>query len=214
MAKKFYNLIVLDKSGSMSSIAGQAIAGVNETLGTIRKARRDTGIDQEVTILPFCGCSMDYTVKDADIDSVTPVTVSDYIPCCTTPLLDAIGKGVTNLKSHIGGNPEAAVSVTIITDGYENASREWTYPAVKALIQSLRAEGWLFAFIGANIDVEKVSHDLAINNSFAFAATAEGTNAMFDKEKKSRANWYARRSARMDASIEEKLQLNDEYFDF
>ena len=214
MAKKFFNLIVLDKSGSMSAIRNQAIAGVNETLGTIRKAKRDTGVAQEVSILPFCGCSMSYIAQNADIDTIPVLTEREYMPCCNTPLLDAVGKGLTELKKHIGADPEAAVSVTIITDGYENSSKEWTYPSVKALIESLRAEGWLFAFIGSNIDVEKVSNGLAINNFMAFKSDAEGTKAMFEKEMSSRSRWYKRHvdSGNM-LSNEEKQSLNDDYFE-
>lgn len=211
---KFYNLIILDKSGSMTAIRQATIGGVNETLGTIRAAKKENGAEQFVTILPFCGCAMKYTVKNAPIDNVRALTAKDYEPCCMTPLLDAIGKGLTDLKKQIGGDQDAVASVTIITDGYENASHEWTYGAIKSLIESLKAEGWLFAFIGANIDVEKVGDNLGIENRMAFNANEEETEAMFEKERSARKRWYgkfAEAGAPMCAA--ERRKANKDYFD-
>ena len=42
MKTKVFNVIILDKSGSMSSIARQAVDGVNETIGSIRSAQEIT----------------------------------------------------------------------------------------------------------------------------------------------------------------------------
>lgn len=211
MAKKFFNLIVLDKSGSMMSIRDAAIAGVNETIGTIRRVKRETGCEQEVSILPFCGCSTDYMLENAEVDSAPVITTANYQPCCSTPLLDAIGKGCTRLKKHIGDTKDYAVSVTIITDGYENASTEWTYKSIKALIESLKAEGWLFAFIGANIDVEKISKEMAIDNAMAFSASVEGTKEMFDKECSSRMRWSRRMASAPGCAKAD--EINKDYFE-
>jgi len=211
MAKKFFNLIILDKSGSMMSIRNAAIAGVNETIGTIRRIKNETGCAQEVSILPFCGCSTDYMLRDAEVDNAPVITISNYMPCCSTPLLDAIGKGCTELRKHIGEEKDFAVSVTIITDGYENSSKEWTYNSVKALIESLKAEGWLFAFIGANIDVAEVSKRMAIDNAMSFSADEDGTRAMFEKERAARSRWSARVAEAPDGASPK--EANENYFD-
>ncbi|MDO4320155.1 MAG: VWA domain-containing protein [Bacteroidales bacterium] len=189
MKKEFYNLIILDKSGSMMTIRNQAIAGVNETVGTIRHSAKETETVQMVSLMTFCGCSMSYPVCNRPVESVQTITEADYEPCCTTPLYDAIGSACTTLKRELAGKDNACVSVTIITDGYENSSREWTAGSVRALIDSLKAEGWLFAFIGANIDVKKVSFELSIDNSLSFVADEEGTRAMFCRERESRRLW-------------------------
>jgi len=57
------------------------------------------------------------------------------------------------------------VLVTIITDGEENSSKEFTGQMIKKMIDELKALGWVFTFIGANIDVEKVAAQISINNS-------------------------------------------------
>ncbi len=209
MATKFYNLIILDRSGSMTTIRQAAVAGVNETLGTIRKIGKETESQQLVSLLAFCGCSKEYIIRDKDIHRVGPLTLADYQPCCSTPLYDAIGAGCTALRKLVGNDPEARVSVTIITDGYENSSSEWTQPAVAALIKELKAQGWLFAFIGANIDVKKVSFTLSIDNSISFQADEEGTQQMFDKECRARSRW-ARTAASAPADA---APMNDGYFD-
>lgn len=189
MIKETFNLIILDKSGSMSSIREAAIAGVNETVGTIRKAGRENEIAQQVTISAFCSCGIDDLCLNEPAENVKTLTEKDYEPCCCTPLYDAIGTCCTRLKKHISKRDDVAVSVTIITDGYENSSLEWTAGSIKKLIESLKAEGWLFAYIGANQDVEKVSFSMSIDNAMEFQATEEGTKAMFQREQQARSSW-------------------------
>lgn len=192
MTKEVYNLIILDRSGSMSTIASQAIAGVNETVGSIRAAQKKTGMTQYVSIVSFCGCSTKYFCTNAPVEQVKTMTANDYEPCCSTPLYDAMGAALTNLRKNVSGKQDVAVSVTIITDGYENASTEWNGATIKALVEMLKADGWLFAYIGANQDVEAVSFKLSIDHSMAFEATSSGTKKMFAKERKARESWNDR----------------------
>lgn len=189
----YYNLIVLDRSGSMSSIRNQAIAGVNETLGTIRSfARQNPDTLQHVSLLPFCSCNMNYTYDNATIDRVGEFTRDMYIPCCSTPLYDAIGTACSKILALTAGDSQAKVSVTIITDGYENASKEWNHQAIAKLIADLKEKGWLFAYIGADHDVEKVAISININNTMKFEKSEEGTRQMFATERRSRESWMSR----------------------
>ena len=138
-----YNLVILDKSGSMESIRKEAIDGYNETLGTIRAAQLkhlDTQ-DHFVSLAAFCSCGIDMIYDKTPIAETKKLTKKQYEPCCCTPLFDAIGKTIKKLKNDIKDVPDAAVLVTIITDGYENDSKEWTGPAVKKLIDECKAEG-------------------------------------------------------------------------
>lgn len=192
MIKTTHNLIILDRSGSMSSIREQAIMGINNTLKVIRESAKDTGISQLVTLCSFCSCRMEDVYLNTPVEIARDLTAADYEPCCCTPLYDAIGRCCTRLEEKIMASEkpeENAVSVTIITDGYENASRNFTGPKVAELIERLKAKGWMFAFIGANIDVKKISFELKIDNSLAFESTKEGTEDMFRKEARSRKKW-------------------------
>ena len=134
-----YNVIILDKSGSMSSIARQAIDGVNETIGSIKSAQ-EKNPDQThlVTLVAFCGCELKCIYDNVPVAQVQPLTDKDYRPCCMTPLYDAIGTTISRvhaLKSKEGEDTLALV--TIITDGYENASHEFSLAAITSLIESI-----------------------------------------------------------------------------
>ncbi len=185
-----YNVIILDKSGSMSSIARQAVDGVNETIGSIKSAQ-EKNPDQKhmVTLVAFCGCELKTIYDNVPVALVKPLTDKGYNPCCMTPLYDAVGSTITRvhtLKSH---DEDALAIVTIITDGYENASHEFTLTAIRSLIESYKDEGWLFTYIGADHDVEQVAFSLSIQHHLQFEKTEAGTHAMFAQENASRRRW-------------------------
>ena len=69
--------------------------------------------------------------------------------------------------------------VTILTDGLENASKEYDQKAIKSLVEELKSKGWVFAFMGANQNVEEVAFSLSIQNHILFDASPAGTNQIF-----------------------------------
>ena len=211
MARKIYNLIILDKSGSMSSIRNEAVAGVNETIGTIKAfVKNNPDSEQYISLVAFCNCGTDYLLKYAPATSAEPINQRDYNPCCGTPLYDTIGKSCSQLHEMIKNESDVAVSVTIITDGYENSSREWTHQAVKSLIEQYKQEGWLFAYIGADHDVEQVSFSLSITNHMTFDKSLEGTQTMYARERRARDRWMTKLHNCVGATLTE---CNDNYFD-
>ena len=82
--------------------------------------------------------------------------------------------------------------MTIITDGYENSSEEWTGLAVKKLIEDLKEEGWMFSFIGSEGDVEKIALQISITNTIQWKKTSAGTQQMFLDENEARGRHYDR----------------------
>ncbi len=187
---KVYNVIILDKSGSMSSITKQAIDGVNETIASIKRGQeKNPEQDNILTLVAFCGCEIKKIYENTPIAEVTPITERDYRPCCMTPLYDAIGNTITAVHRLMEGDNNAIASVTVITDGYENASKEYSHKAIKSLIEAYKSEGWLFAYIGADHDVEAVAFNLAIDNHMAFEKTEEDTARMFDEFQSCRINY-------------------------
>lgn len=151
MKAQIYNLIILDRSGSMETIKKEAIDGYNETLGTIKAAQLKYLDTQEhfISLAAFCGCGVDMIYDKVPAKDAEKLTADKYDPCCSTPLYDAIGSTCKQMKKHIKDDPNANVVVTIITDGCENSSREWSGKAVKELIENLKEEGWMFSFIGS-----------------------------------------------------------------
>ena len=191
MKQKIYNLIVLDASGSMYSIRNEAIAGVVETVQTIRTAQADNADQEQLfSLVVFNGKRIATVYDRMPISKVPDFNEMDYQTTDNTPLYDAMGDAITNLQRYIDENDNALV--TIITDGYENASMEWNHQRITQLVEDLKKKNWLFTYIGANQDALAVARDMGIDHSMNFAACPEGTKAMFRKEKLSRSALYSK----------------------
>ena len=206
-----YNVIILDKSGSMSSIARQAVDGVNETIGSIKSAQEKNPEQQHlVTLVAFCGCEQRLIYDNVPVAEARTLTDKDYRPCCMTPLYDAVGTTITRVHALKSQVPDSLALVTIITDGYENASKEYSHKAIKSLIEAYKSEGWLFAYIGADHDVEAVAFNLAIDNHMAFDKSEAGTAHMFDKFQSCRSRFVNEMASMMnneDIDADEKREL-------
>ena len=176
MKTRIFNLIIIDESGSMCSIKKEAIDSVNETIQTIRSAqKKHEGQEHFVSLVTFNDDVK--TVYDCvNVDDVKELDADTYRPDCCTALYDAMGVSLNALRRNVADNDN--VLVTIVTDGYENASREYNGKSIKALVDELKAKGWVFAYIGANQDVEKVAASMSISNKMCFDTTSEGTIAM------------------------------------
>ena len=191
-----FNVVILDKSGSMSRIRKNAVDGFNETLASIRNSQKKYQDTQEhfITLVAFCGCGVTKIYDKVPVNEVTNLEIEQYTPCCMTPLYDAIGATITDIRNKTKNIDNFAVLVTVITDGAENASREWNSLAIKSIIELLTEDGWMFSFIGTS-DIIHVAHDLSFQNHMTWNQTSEGTKEMFDKESKSREAFFGGMSA-------------------
>lgn len=210
---KVFNVIILDKSGSMSSIRPQAIDGFNETLGGIRAAQLKYMDTQEhfVSLCTFCGCQLQMVYDCTPIKEAENLKPEQYTPCCMTPLYDAIGTTVTKIKKTTQDLADATVLITIITDGLENASKEWNFSGVMNLIKQCKEDGWMFSFIGAGQDLLEFAERMSISNTMLWKQTAEGTKKMFSDEMDSRSRYLDKLNAcapcGCDMSNEERISM-------
>ena len=198
MKTQIFNLIILDKSGSMSSIANAAISGFNETVGSIRSAQERFKDTQEhfVSLMIFCDCEKKLVYDKVPVADVKELTRNEYRPCCCTPLYDAMGISINSLFNDIKDKEDATAVVTVITDGLENASKEYSGKAIKALVERMKdEEGWSFAYIGANQDVTAVSQSLSIDDAIAFEYNEAGTRAAFERDSRGRMLKFTRLNA-------------------
>ena len=187
--KKIHNLIIVDESGSMSSLYNVALTGMNETLETIRQAAAEAPEQtQEVTLVTFDSSHYNKIFDSVPAGETRKLTTADYHPCACTPLYDAMGRGLTELEKKVKENE--SVLVTVITDGYENASCEFTLAEIKALVERLDKAGWLFSYIGANQDSAAVGRSMGISDTLDFCATEEGMNDMWVCERNARKEFY------------------------
>ena len=189
-----FNVIILDKSGSMECIRQAAVSGFNETLNGIKKAQEKYADTQEhyVSLLTFCDCEKKYVFDKVPVAEARQLTTDDYQPCCCTPLYDAMGFTLTSMNNHVENIEDAVVVVTIITDGLENASKEYTDSAVKQLVERLKGKGWTFTYMGANQDSVEVAFNLSIRNARNFDYSAQGTMAVMAKDSSTRMNFFGR----------------------
>ena len=212
MEQKIFNLIVLDASGSMYSIRNEAVAGVVETIQTIRTSQEENANQEHLlSLVVFNGKYITIVFDRMPITKVPDLNEKDYQPTDNTPLYDAMGYSITNLQRYI--DEDDNVLVTIITDGYENASREWNHQRIYQLVEDLKKKNWLFTYIGANQDALKVAKDMGIDHSMNYKSDAEGTKAMFRKELRSRKSFYdklARGISLKQAMAEEDYFVDDD----
>ena len=187
--KRVHNLIIVDESGSMSVIREQAFTGMNETLKTIRQMQEKFPDQaQSVTLLTFDSGHTTWHYDNASAPKTNDLQWEDYTPGGCTPLYDAIGKGISKVNAQIEEGDH--VLVTIITDGEENSSQEWTLEMVRTMIEKLKKQGWTFTLIGTdNLDVKRMAHSFAIDESLEFHQDIEGTMNMFARERSSREHY-------------------------
>lgn len=175
-----YNLIILDESGSMSSVYDSTLVAVNEAVSGIRKNQEDFPEQRHyVSIVTFEGVGVSGVKMRRDrvpVKEIKDFTQEDYCPGGCTPLFDAIGWSLNDLERKAGGN--ARVFATVITDGYENSSEEYSGGIVRKLIERLRGKGWTFAYIGANQDAVEAAADMNIDNALDFEASDKGIEEM------------------------------------
>lgn len=183
--KKVHNLIIVDESGSMSSMYNAALTGMNETLETIRQLTAENpGQKQEVTLVTFDTEHYNKIFDSVAGDKTRKLTTSDYRPGGCTPLYDAMGKGITELEPKVKENE--AVLVTVITDGYENASCEYTLAAIRALVERLDQAGWVFSYIGGDQDAEAVGKSMGITDTLNYDCNEASMKQMWAEEREAR----------------------------
>ena len=179
-------MIIVDESGSMCVIERQALAGMNETIDTVKKMQKmHKDMEQRISLLTFDSGHKTFKYDNVKAESVHRLGSKDYNPCGGTPLYDAIGTAISKLNAQTTERDN--VLVTIITDGEENCSQEYNLKMVKTLIDKMKKQGWTFTLIGTdNLDVEGMAGKMCIDNHLAFTQDDRGTREMFARENKAR----------------------------
>jgi len=150
---------LLDRSGSMQSIKDDTEGGF---AAFIAEQRQQSG-DCQVTLAQFDN-EYEEVYRDVPVHDVPPLRL---VPRGSTALLDSIGRLVTTAGERLAARPEderpGMIVVGIMTDGYENASREWNHSAIKKLIeQQTRDYGWQFLYLGADQDAIEVGTSMGV----------------------------------------------------
>lgn len=147
---------LLDSTGSMLQVKEETIIGFNQYVDKLKEQR---GVKMLLT--KFNSIYIDVGTP-VSINKIDHLTAETYIPDNATPLYDAIGRTIKEASENEDGQK---VVVTIMTDGLENASREYTKDGIFQLIESKKKAGWQFVFLGANQDAYAVGGGLGISRA-------------------------------------------------
>ena len=167
--------VILDRSGSMASIKRDMEGG----FATFIAEQSKDPSPCVVSLYQF-----DSTFETSYEERPLSAASLELVPRGSTALLDAMGKAITLIGERLKAKPESErpgkVVVLVITDGQENASREWRREAVKAAVEHQREKyNWQFAFLGANLDSFSEAMSIGMRKAAAanFQASAQGVSS-------------------------------------
>lgn len=174
--------LLLDRSGSMRSIAGPTISGINEYI----QSQQDADIPGKV-IFSLAEFSQpgDFvmSVEATDINEVELRSTENYHPDgYSTALYDAINRLISTVEAKVASMDNPSVLVVIMTDGQENSSQEVTRQQVFERVNKKQAEdGWTFVYLGANQDAYAEGTKMGFHaaNNMTYAASAAGTSKAY-----------------------------------
>lgn len=180
--KKTLYHFVLDKSGSMNDCRETTLQGFNAQLETIKSLQNEFSMQKFEVSLTLFDHEVDHVLTHIGVDNFKPLTYNEYLPSGTTALLDAIGTSINQIRITNESailNDEMSVVMVILTDGMENASRQFTFHQIAATIAQLEAtEKWTFTFLGADIDAMHTSKMLNIREENVVSFNKSSMNEM------------------------------------
>jgi len=167
-------IMITDRSGSMSSIKRDAEGGFNNFI----EEQKKVGGEVRVTSVIF-DSQVETQYEKLDLQAVPQFTL---MPRGSTALQDAIGQTLNVQGKRIHDENWAdLVIVTILTDGEENASREYSAQQIKEMITHAEQHNWKFIFLAANQDAFQAgaAYGISANTTRGFAANAAGTKSAY-----------------------------------
>ena len=168
--------IVLDKSGSMSSIRDEAIKGFNDQIKILQES--PDNVDVRVTLITF-ESQVDLPVFEGiPVDKVEKLDRSNYVPGGGTAMLDGVGYAIDLLGQDEANQYEgSSFLVIVISDGYENSSKSFDWEVVSSLVCGRQGKGnWTFTYLGADQDLSEVTDKMGLHkgNVQVFTKSSEG----------------------------------------
>ena len=191
-------IFILDRSGSMAGLESDTIGGFNATISDQKKIEGET----RVTTILFDNF-FEVLHDRIDLQALGSLTEKDYFVRGSTALYDAMALGINKITNVQKQTKEASradkVIMVIITDGYENASRETSGPVLHKMIEECKKSGWEFLFLGADIDAQAAAGAIGIdaNRASNYVKDARGLGVQYESLN------YAIRNYRSNASIPE-----------
>jgi hypothetical protein len=155
-----YVTMVLDGSGSMGAYKADTIGGFNAYIEGLKEDKKSTYF---VSLLVF-GSNLYQIYTAAPLKKVSALNGEVYRTYGNTRLYDAVGQAVKDTEQSLEGQ-SAKCLICILTDGEENASRDYTRDSIMKLISEKEAEGnWTFTYVGADSNSWKAAGAIGIRS--------------------------------------------------
>jgi hypothetical protein len=160
----------------MQAIHDDALGGVNSY---ITSAKQDRALyESRFSLITFSSESVATIRKNEIMETVKPIASEEYRCGGWTPLYDAIGRGIGILDEAMEGKVGAKAILVIMTDGQENASREFSHEKISGLLKARQEQGWLVTFLGEGLEVSRQGTNLGTHpGSVAAYAGGAGLRA-------------------------------------
>lgn len=172
---------IIDRSGSMRDLSKFVVDTFNEQLQELQRNAEN----QEITVsVVFFDSIIDIRSFDVPLSDIKTMEYDEYKTGASTALNDAIGTTIDKIRV-LDDSQDDNVShlMIIITDGYENASKEYSQSTISNYIKDLQETNWTFTYQGANVDVGKVAqqYNFDLGNTVSYSATADGLRLSSEK---------------------------------
>lgn len=157
--------ILLDRTGSMSTLWSEAVSSINAYVEELVKNEknycdkcgnalpRTTDMDMEynITLAAFDrhnGFNFDILRESVPVSQWKKFKKDEVSPRGSTPLFDALNRIIVMAES----KDSYRTVIVVMTDGYENSSKEMTKEMVKNAVSRVTERGWQVVFLGAAFD--------------------------------------------------------------
>jgi hypothetical protein len=165
--KTIYHFVV-DQSGSMAGLENQTIEGFNTQLKTIKKLKEEFPQNEYIVSVTYFEDEVFDVIRFGKVEDIPLLSRENYNPGSSTSLLDAIGHAICSIDEKYGNEineDKATVVLVILTDGYENSSRKYSYNQIAKDIDRLNETNkWIFTFLGAGINAQSITNRINIRS--------------------------------------------------
>jgi ADP-ribosylglycohydrolase len=210
-ADRVHVSVLLDRSGSMSSIADDAIGGFN----TFVAEQGELPGELRITLVQFDGKDpQDVVASAVPVAEIVKLDDHTYRPRGSTPLLDAFGTLIERIDRRAAKDSDEFQLVAVITDGHENASERFTRDHIADMVKARSDANWAFVFLGANIDSFGEAGTMGMHRGQAadWEHTADGVRDGFDALSRSSRSYRLAHGAASKTALKDRLmeEVRDE----
>ena len=206
--------VILDRTGSMESIRDDTIGGFNSFLNE----QKQQPSKATLTLVQFDSQDPYEVIHQVKtINEVSELTRETYVPRATTPLLDAMGRGINDLEKCLAdmkeGDRPVKVVFVVITDGQENASREFQRDQILKMInEKEKQSGWQFVFLSADLDAinDALNQGFQAAGAMSFDKTGPGARNAWASVSQNISDYRSSRSQGVSFSDEDRKKQKSE----